>query len=84
MQLELRNISVRDFMEESLGNNFLVIYGNALEIVSISAEAKGLELLCSIPDNVPKYIIGDSARLRQICVNLLSNSIKFALTGNEK
>ena len=56
MQLELRNISVRDFLEESL------------EIVSIGAEVKGLELLCKVDANVPNNIIGDSARLRNYCI----------------
>ena len=69
MKAEMRVISVRSIVEESV------------EIVSINAEQKSLEIIVDIPISVPDSIIADSERLRQILVNLLSNSIKFSSSG---
>lgn len=45
---------------------------------------KAIKLSYEIDDNVPKALIGDSWRLRQILLNLLSNAIKFTDTGTVK
>lgn len=45
------------------------------------AENKGLTLLFSWADTVPRYVMGDEGKLRQILVNLLGNAIKFTSTG---
>jgi len=42
---------------------------------------KGLEIVYMIDTQVPRAIIGDENRLRQILLNLLSNAIKFTETG---
>jgi len=46
------------------------------------AHLKGMELLYSIDNNVPKYILADETRLLQILSNLTSNSIKFTEQGS--
>jgi len=42
---------------------------------------KGLEIVYMIDPQVPRAILGDENRLRQILLNLLSNAIKFTETG---
>jgi signal transduction histidine kinase/CheY-like chemotaxis protein len=53
----------------------------ALDMVSSLAAQKGLELAYYLDDSVPRGIISDSTRLRQILVNLLSNAVKFTARG---
>ncbi|MCD9030346.1 response regulator [Luteimonas sp. Y-2-2-4F] len=45
------------------------------------AQAKGLALVVSIPEDVPDLLHGDGNHLRQILVNLMSNAIKFTAQG---
>ncbi len=49
---------------------------------AVKAEEKGLELSYMLSANLPKYIVGDPTRLKQIFHNLLSNAIKFTQTGS--
>ncbi len=46
------------------------------------AHLKGIELLYTIAEDIPKYIVADETRLLQILSNLTSNSIKFTEKGN--
>ncbi len=46
----------------------------------VQARAKGLTFVLAL-DNCPGRIVGDSARVRQIAFNLLSNALKFTASG---
>ena len=53
-----------------------------IEMLTSLAEEKGLLLRSEIESNVPGILMGDSARLRQILVNLVNNAIKFTHDGS--
>ena len=55
--------------------------GSALELVRPKANEKKLGLVVAIADDVPNTVKGDSTRLRQILLNLLSNALKFTEAG---
>jgi len=55
--------------------------GDTLQALAVDAEAKGLELVCHIPPEVPNDLLGDPGRLRQILVNLVGNAVKFTAEG---
>jgi CheY-like chemotaxis protein len=69
VELEHQPLSLRTLVEESL------------DLVATQANEKGLDLSHVIKYGTPDAIVGDPGRLRQILVNLLSNSVKFTDVG---
>lgn len=53
-----------------------------IDLISPKASEKDIELLLRFAPDTPRYLIGDPARIRQIFINLLSNSIKFTEEGH--
>jgi PAS domain S-box-containing protein len=53
----------------------------ALDLVSIAASQKEIELGCLVDEDVPATILADATRLRQALGNLLSNAVKFTEVG---
>ena len=55
---------------------------DVLALASPSAHKKGLDLIPSTALDVPKTMVGDPIRLKQIINNLVSNAIKFTEQGH--
>ena len=69
IELEKQPFDVRHCVEE------------ALDLIASKAADKDIELVYSIDDGLLTNVVGDVTRVRQILVNLLSNSIKFTEKG---
>jgi signal transduction histidine kinase len=51
---------------------------NTIDVFKYVADEKNILLQCSIGPSIPKHIISDDVKIRQILTNLLHNAIKFA------
>jgi|GEM_PF-856115 len=69
VKIEHQPLSLRHCIEE------------ALSMVAVKADERGLNLSCTISYGTPDAIIGDQGRLRQVLLNLLSNAVKFTDSG---
>jgi signal transduction histidine kinase/CheY-like chemotaxis protein/HPt (histidine-containing phosphotransfer) domain-containing protein len=70
LELERVSFSPRDAVEE------------VVQLFAERAHAAGLEMTCNFGSAVPRFMLGDPHRLRQVLNNLLSNAVKFTQDGD--
>ncbi len=69
LELERREFDLRDSL------------GDILQTLSPRAEEKNLELVLRVEPVIPRVLVGDLTRLRQVIVNLVGNALKFTDRG---
>jgi signal transduction histidine kinase len=71
IELEMQAFSLRECIE------------SAMDLLSATANHKGVGLGYLMPAGTIEGLFGDVGRLRQVLVNLLSNAVKFTPSGGE-
>jgi CheY-like chemotaxis protein/HPt (histidine-containing phosphotransfer) domain-containing protein len=66
---------------ESIPFNLGDVMDGLANLVGMSAEQKGLELIFAEPPRLPAALVGDPSRLRQVLLNLGYNAVKFTERG---
>jgi PAS domain S-box-containing protein len=70
LELENTEFEIRDLLRDTL------------KTLAQRTDQKHLEICARVSPSVPKFLIGDPTRLRQLIVNLVGNAIKFTEEGN--
>ena len=79
--LDLSKIEAGRMVLEKIPFDLRELVADSTKAQSMLAAQKGIALRCVIDETLPKRMIGDPLRIRQILVNLLSNAAKFTDHG---
>ncbi len=79
--LDFSKIEAGKLTFETIDFDLRELVESAAEMLAARAQAKNVELACSLDANVPTLLRGDPGRIRQIIANLLSNGVKFTERG---
>jgi signal transduction histidine kinase len=69
LDLEARPFDLPELIEETV------------ELLAPRAQVKGLEIAAYWEDSLPRHVVGDAGRFRQVLFNLAGNAIKFTEKG---
>ncbi|WOK08320.1 response regulator [Imperialibacter roseus] len=80
--LDINKIEAGKLTLEQIEFQFEEIMKSNLNPYRYLAREKGIDLSISIDPAIPKVLIGDPQKINQIVRNLVSNAVKFTVTGN--
>jgi CheY-like chemotaxis protein len=79
--LDFSKLEAGKFQVEQINFNLVELVDNSCAALAAQAHAKGLELNCSLPVDLPLRWQGDPLRIRQVLTNLIGNAVKFTAQG---
>ncbi|MFL5275956.1 MAG: response regulator [Myxococcales bacterium] len=80
--LDFSRIEAGKMMIEPLPFDLRPALEEAMDLLAIAAQRKGIDLVLRVAPQVPGRVVGDSGRIRQILTNLIGNAIKFTEHGH--
>jgi len=79
--LDFSKIRSDEFKLESVPFNIVELTEQVVNLISIEAFNRGLEIITDIDFSIPPLVTGDPVRVQQIILNLLKNAVKFTNNG---
>lgn len=79
--LDLNKIEQGKLSIENIRFNFIDTIQRTLVPYQYMANEKGLQFLISFDPRIPEMVTGDPTRIKQMVINLISNSLKFTDSG---
>lgn len=62
--------------------DFSSVLHDIVNMISMKAEDKSLEMKVSVASNLPSRLFGDEIRVRQVLLNILNNAVKYTNEGS--
>jgi signal transduction histidine kinase/DNA-binding response OmpR family regulator len=79
--LDFSRIEAGRFELESVPLELPKTVEQVVKTLGVRAYEKGLELICELPEQLPRAVVSDPTRLRQVLMNLIGNAIKYTVRG---
>ena len=79
--LDLSKIEAGKYEVESVEYDLYQAVETAVRPFTKAAEDKGLEMKVLIDQGVPRHVVGDATKLKQVIMNLVNNAVKFTERG---
>lgn len=79
--LDISKVEAGQLKIEKINFDLIDTVERTVDLVSMEAHKKGLEVLIDISDDIPEVHVGDPGRIQQIVLNLVKNAVKFTEKG---
>ncbi|MBI5170378.1 MAG: response regulator [Candidatus Eisenbacteria bacterium] len=79
--LDFSKIEAGKMTLEPLAFDFRRACADVIDLLSGRAREKGIDLVLDYADGVPRRVVADPVRMRQIILNLAGNAVKFTSQG---
>ncbi|MFN8651640.1 MAG: ATP-binding protein [Gemmatimonadales bacterium] len=79
--LDLSKVEAGKVVLEEVPFNLHRLVGEAMMLFAPRARERGVALRTSIAPDVPRTVVGDAGRVRQVLINLIGNALKFTEQG---
>jgi len=79
--LDFSKIEAGKLLVEQISFDLHRVIAETLKTLALRAHEKNLELVSEIMPDVPRHVLGDPSRIRQVLINLVGNAIKFTQQG---
>ena len=80
--LDFSKIEAGKLTIEPISFDLRVAVEEVADLLAQRAQEKGLELIVRVAPDVPRHVLGDPGRIRQILTNLAGNAVKFTSRGH--
>jgi two-component system, sensor histidine kinase and response regulator len=80
--LDYSKIEAGKLTFETIPFDLRVAVKEIMDLLTLHAQEKGLELIFRYAPDIPHRFLGDPGRIRQVLINLAGNAIKFTKNGH--